>query len=250
MDLVAATEAPYVSDLDYPRMPELVLGEARFSRYLMDAQGNRDLACALCIWNQSFAGVLHAQIGVVELAIRNAVDRSLKSRCLIEFGTSEWTSAGLAPKDVDALVHGDISRARSRAHKAHANATHDDVVAQLMWGTWVKLVGSGVTSHATDTQRSLWSSSLHNAFPGLPGDESGRLLLAKRVEFLRRVRNREAHFDNLYAEARNVNKIIGSSCSILRSISSDISNGWLDCAGLRMNARALKSMAPWIWEAA
>lgn len=185
--------------------------------------------------------------------MRNAIDRELRVASHAETGSSAWTSSGALPALISKLIAGDVSAARSRAqleadgraqrqsHRGDSVVTHDDVVGQLMWGTWAKLVGAVNTDERSRVQQELWTSCLHRAFPKLPGDEEGRTRLARKLNYLRMVRNREAHFDTLYREAKSVNRIIGTCMSILSSIDDRLTNGWLAPAELRMNARALLS---------
>lgn len=234
----------------------LLLGRARFERYYNDADGNIALAISLSQWNQQFAGALHAQLGYVELAVRNALDRQLQELALQEKGTSDWCIPGNAPDLVNKLIHGMIHDANDRAytdarhrisrnsHRTDTEVTHDDILSQLMWGTWVKLIGYPETSDKTLVQQTLWNASTHNAFPYAPNGEIGRIKTAGSLQYIRRIRNSEAHYDNLYKEAQNINKIIGTAMSVLSSISPSLTRDWIDLAALRRMARELHSLLP------
>lgn len=231
----------------------LLFGQARFERYLKDADGDVDRAVALCRWNQRFAGMLHGQLGFVELAVRNAFDRRLRELAVREKGAFEWCLPGNAPDLVHGLVAGTLRDANERAradankrairgsHRANTAVTHDDVLAQLMWGTWVKLIGYPETGEKTVKQQELWKVSTRSAFPHAPDGERGRIQIARGLQYIRSVRNSEAHFDNLYREARSINTIIGTAMSLLNSIDPALTRNWIDTAMLRRTAKELKS---------
>lgn len=52
-------------------------GRMCFDRYLQLANNDADQALALYRWNNRCAGVVHEQIGYIEAAVRNTVDRQL-----------------------------------------------------------------------------------------------------------------------------------------------------------------------------
>ncbi len=231
-----------------------VFGEDRFGRYLQDAEGNVATAVRLAKWNQEFAGLLHTQIGYVELATRNAIDAQLRKLSLGETRTEDWTQAGHVPHLVHSLISGIINEARSRAaadaserlrrnsHRNDSEVTHADVLSQLMWGTWVKLIGRSYTSERTLVQQELWRSCLCSAFKHGPSGEAGRTKLSKQLFYLRSVRNSEAHFDTLYNAAQNINRIINTCYSVLNSIDPNLTHGWIAPELLRHKARELKEL--------
>ena len=227
-----------------------VFGEARFERYLQDAGGDVSTAIELAKWNQEFAGLLHTQIGYT----RNAIDVRLRKLSLDENGTEDWTASGYVPNLVHSLISGIITEARSRAkadaeersrrnsHRSDSNVLHADVLAQLMWGTWVKLIGQSTTSEKTIIQQKLWEKCLSSAFSHGPRGETGRIKVSKQLYYLRSVRNSEAHFDNLSNIAKNVNRIINTCYSVLNSMNPDLTHGWLDPGLLRKKARELEGL--------
>lgn len=233
-----------------------IFGVERFDRYLQDAEGDAAIAVQLARWNQEFAGLLHAQIGYVELATRNAIDVQLRKLSLAEKGTEDWTMAGYVPDRVHSLVRKMLEDARSRArgdagnrssrnsHRSDGDVLHADVLAQLMWGTWLKLIGRNSSSQDTEIQQQLWLDCLHSAFAYGPGGEAGRLKLSEQLYYLRGVRNAEAHFDNLHGVARSINRVINTCYSVLNSINPELKQGWIDPGSLRHKARELKEILP------
>lgn len=215
-------------------------GAARFDRYLRDADGDFFVAMSLCKWNHHFAGVLHEQIGYVEICVRNAIDRQLRQLAMEETGNEDWTEPSHTPELVNKTVKGQIRKALDLARSTRIEqrpVTHDDVVSKLMWGTWVKIIGNAETTEKTEQQQELWRISVCRAFPNVPQDESGRLAIARNLAYLRTVRNKAAHFDNLTTTAKQKRRVINSSMYLLSAVDKSFSRGWFDAAALRAVSR-------------
>lgn len=192
------------------RALEAFLGQARFATYL-DAAGH-DVARAqdLYLWATELSGALHAQLSYVELAVRNAIDAQLSAWNAAQGYTSEWTAVGGAAPELYSLLRRQLATAREWAereagerhpsHPRHGVAvTHDDVIAQLMFGAWVKLIRPISSTESSETQKQLWADALGAAFPRAEQTERGRVAVGDQLETMRRLRNRVAHHDNLLA---------------------------------------------------
>lgn len=185
-----------------------LLGAARLRTYASVTGGDLARAGDLYLWATQLAGALHAQLSFVEIAVRNAIDTRLGELALLDGSLSDWTTEGATPEAVYTLLRRQLADARSRASVAAAErgtrhqrsgegATHDDVVAQLMFGAWVKLIRPVSRTESAGRQQRLWRDTLRHAFPNAPGDDAGRIAIGKQLETLRRLRNRVAHHDNL-----------------------------------------------------
>lgn len=216
-------------------------GVARFDRYLADADGDFGTALSLCKWNHRFAGVLHEQIGYVEICVRNAIDRQLRQLALAETGYEDWTNPQHMPDLVGKTVKGQIRKARDLAQQALRTSrneiTHDDVVSKLMWGTWSKIVGNAETGEKTERQQALWRMAVSGVFPNAPQNEQGRLAVARNLVYLRSVRNKAAHFDNLSTVSEQKRRVINASLYLLSNVDRSFVHGWFDASALRAMSR-------------
>lgn len=187
---------------------ERLLSGARLRPYLAATGGDLQRATDLYLWATQLAGALHAQISFVEIAVRNAIDAELAAWNAAAGGPREWSRAGGTADPLYSLLRRQLVDARNRAdqqayergpgHHRHGEAaTHDDVVAQLMFGSWVKLVRPVSTAESPARQRLLWDATVHRAFPNAARDEDSRVAVGDQLEMLRRLRNRIAHHDNL-----------------------------------------------------
>lgn len=233
-------------------LAERFLGRARLERYLRELP-DLDGALALHAWNERYAGALHVILGYAEIALRNAMDRALSALGAGQMGTAHWTGVDSyhyngeraipdsmrIPSAISPLIRQDVFRAHQHAREASLDRVaarqsprtdrgygHEDVLAQLMFGTWCRLVGRPVTSRETERTQRLWASVLHDAFPHVPADESGRIRIARKLAQLREIRNREAHHENLlYVDADGV---IDAVMSLLAAIDPAYGRGWVN----------------------
>lgn len=197
----------------------VLLGTARHQAYVDAAGGNAQRAAELYEWSTKLAGAWHSHIGYVEVAVRNAIDRELAvwnaSRTDDQgnpYGP-DWTVDGRADPLLYLTIGKPLNEARENARKeagrrpqGHgrrgAQPNHDDVVAQLAFGSWSRLVTAPQgpeRPRANTSQIQLWDQALHRAFPGAAAGEPGRVWVGRQLEGIRRLRNRIAHHDNLLA---------------------------------------------------
>ena len=212
--------------------------------YLAEASGDLARAADVYLWATELAGALHAQISFVELAVRNALDAQIQTWNVSHGGPSEWTAAGAAQADLYSILKGSLNQARDRAksdaamrgphHPRHgAQVTHDDMVAQLTFGTWVKLLRPLSASESSARQEHLWREQLHYAFPRTGSDDAARAALGSQLDSIRYLRNRVAHHDNLLTV--NVQHRLRDMLSVLAKIDQD----YATLAMARSNVRRL-----------
>jgi hypothetical protein len=208
-----------------------LLSEARTARYLTAASGDLDRATDLYLWATELSGSLHAQISFVELAVRNAIDPQLASWNAQQHGGSAlWTAHNATQQPLYNILAKDIREARRRAekeanlraddhHRSGDIVNHDDIVAQLMFGTWVKVLRPVTEQEAAEPQKLLWQQAVQQAFPHATQADSGRVQIGNQLDALRRLRNRVAHHDNLLEV--NVHGRLNGMLSVLAKIDPD-----------------------------
>lgn len=228
-----------------------LFGKAKIDSCVCAVGGSLGSGIELARQNMRFSGALHSQLGYVELAVRNASDVQIRNLSLRECGTECWTAESSTPDLVYKLINKNIRDARRLAiekyalrsqNRASIIPTHDDVLSNLMWGTWTKLIGKWSSGPETVYQQQLWQESLHLAFPNLGSDDASRSSISKKLFYLRGVRNREAHYDSLFTIAKDINKVINACYSILAAIDKGLTTGWLDPGLLRSHARTIRGL--------
>jgi hypothetical protein len=216
------TPSPPPGNTPLFRALEPYLSPARLGPYLQATGGHQKRALALYQWNVGLSGAVHEALNVFEVVLRNALDRQLKTwnatqvnrATGLAFGP-EWT---LGPANLlSRLVGSDLVAAQNRATKAvgHRRAIrHEDVVAQLMFGTWRFLLPDNDPG-----RQLLWSQALVSAFPHLtrpPAD------LVSAVSGNYRLRNRVAHFEPLLKPVEVLNQYENVR-DVLAEIDPDVS---------------------------
>lgn len=180
---------------------------ARMSTYMLAAQGDLDLALRLYLWNGRMAAALFETLSVTEVIYRNAIDTALRQWNPSRPGNhpAEWTQKPATP--LNGLIKKPLAQARTSASKARAHRpaghprkyapiNHDDLVAQLTFGVYSRLIPTLDTSASDYAAReALWRESLAHAFNNRPGERPAALI--GRVERLHRLRNRIAHAEPL-----------------------------------------------------
>lgn len=212
---------------------------ARFSTYTRAASGDLELAIALYRWNLQLAGALFEVLTATEVVLRNALDAQLRpwnarqiDRATGRHHSADWTSDPGRP--LNGLTSGARKRAYDNALTARggrpaghprktAPITHDDVIAQLTFGVFVKLLPtSDVSSSTYQARQILWHQSLVSAFPHA-NDPDGRAT-AGRAERLLALRNRVAHGEPLL-EVNPVHRVRDAG-RLLASIDPEVA-GWV-----------------------
>jgi hypothetical protein len=157
---------------------EKTLSEERMRPYLLLAGNDKRLAIKLYEWNtglsESFYGVLQG----LEIALRNAMHSALRG----DYGRDDWY-------DICPLSdpHKDmIRKAKERIIGDKKLVLPGKVVSELTFGFWVVLTSP---SYA----QSVWDKALHKAFVR----KLGRKTIHKRLEKIRKLRNRVAHHESI-----------------------------------------------------
>ncbi|GAA1469341.1 hypothetical protein [Microbacterium thalassium] len=187
---------------------------SRFGTYATAAGGDMDLALRLYLWNVQLAGAFHSSLGLLEVILRNAIDAELRTwnaaQPKADGGTHapEWLIDPARPlnsmtANARRTAEANAVRARAARPRSHprktAPITHDDILAQLTFGVFVRLLPApDATDKHSRAREVLWSQALVNAFPGSRDDPDG-LVVADRAARLHALRNRVAHMEPLLA---------------------------------------------------
>lgn len=173
-------------DVDYQRLVELLTAE-RLGSYLKASGGDLTGAFLLYEWNMQAAASALSLAAMVEVLLRNALDREMRAWAAAK-GHDDWLTS--APLDDRARV--DVRKARERAMRGGRTATHGHVVAELNLGFWRYLVARKYLTN-------LWIPALQRAFPHAEPDARQRQKsLERHVQQLLYLRNRAAHHEPLH----------------------------------------------------
>lgn len=182
------------------------LSPDRLRSYMDAMEGDLRQALNLYRWNIALSGALFEAIAVVEVVVRNEIDRNLQ--IWAQSLGSDWMD--IAP--LEEKGRADIAKARSRNTK---DPSHGKVLAELNFGFWRFLM-------ANRYLHTIWIPIMSSAFPNLQGHPGERRMLVERsLERLWFLRNRIGHHEPIHT--RNVDRDIVAMTSLLDWICSDTS---------------------------
>ncbi len=177
------------------RWVEEWLSAPRFARYLTEAGGDRVRALALYKWNLGLGAALMRDIAHVEIAVRNAYDRTMRQRWR---GAQHWLLDPASPvqaplwrtqrgRRTDLNTRNRASIVEAVARCGGVAAKPDAVIAELSFGFW---------RHCTDPahEKTLWVPHLHHAWP----KKTDRAMLDRSLATINTARNRASHHEPLF----------------------------------------------------
>lgn len=224
------------------------LHSSRMRPYLDAALQNEVKALSFYQWNMQVTAAVQAVLGVTEVILRNAVDRELQlwNAAQQQGGPSWLLSDPAAPlrsltagKRIEAKGRADKERdARDAAHLRYgAPITHDDVLAQVMFGMWKDLLpnhhpGANPSGPENLNRAFLWRNAIEKAFPNV-NDPDGSVTYW-RVAHLHQLRNRVSHMEPLLNV--NVADRVREAFDLVRSIDLDVANWVTGGAGSQVAA--------------
>ncbi|MBF6620459.1 MAG: Abi family protein [Patulibacter sp.] len=185
-----------------PTISQLIPPE-RLNRYHAASGPAGVPAEQLYLWCEELALAMFADIGRLEIILRSAMARELKRA----FGPEWYTRAELFDDDTTRMLRtawnqNGLTKLRESVDDPHSDVTLDVVegklVAGLMFGFWVQLVGRGSYAGSVPLRSRriydtlLWRPALQDAFPGQSRREVEHLARATKA-----ARNRIAHHEHI-----------------------------------------------------
>jgi hypothetical protein len=172
----------------------------RLSTYSTHTSSNGPINLDLYLWDQDLAAAAIADIAILEVALRNAMN----SRLAILAGRPEWYAAtiGLDDRSLNGIKRawGDIPSNRR---------TPGRMVAQLMLGFWRDLLETGgkidgkTPREQNADYEKMWRDGLKDAFPGgriiarSRSEQFSRTWMLDLVQKVHALRNRASHHEPL-----------------------------------------------------
>lgn len=174
------------TSVDYVTLRKLLTVE-RLGSYAEACCGELDAAFALYEWNIEASAAALSLTAMVEVLLRNALDRQLVAWAARR-GVDDWLR--VVPLDRRGME--DLRRAGERSARGGRPVSHGRVVAELNFGFWRYLVSRRYLT-------SLWLPALVHAFPGAVGrPHEIQRLVESSVSQLLFLRNRAAHHEPIH----------------------------------------------------
>ncbi|TAJ72116.1 MAG: hypothetical protein EPO51_08335 [Phenylobacterium sp.] len=175
------------------------LTAARLARYMVSANGDRNRALQLYLWNARLSKAFLFPLQACEVFTRNAMHKAFSER----WGQDWVFDPPFALNEHSKRSHVKALDQLARRKKGAA-ISPDDVVATLNFDFWSNLLRA-------DYQEALWSdrSLFAKVFPNLPKDH-GRGQVQFEVAAVNALRNRIAHHEPISAQdhGKALNRIL------------------------------------------
>ena len=161
------------------------ISENRLSSYL-SAQDNSELeGYARYLWNIALSESLYPALNGLEVTLRNGVHSAGSS----QFGGENWFEQVLQPSE-----QANLQKIRDRLSKQQKPSSDiHQLIASSSFGFWVSLFSGRY-------EKVLWHkrSFLRDVFPYMDNKLRTRALLSKRLNQVRKLRNRVFHYEPVW----------------------------------------------------
>jgi hypothetical protein len=156
---------------------------SRLDVYRQDGDADFDVI-AKYLWNVGLCEALYPAIQTLEVALRNTIHQAAVGR----FHRDDWFDPPDSP--LHAEERAAVTAAKAELGKQGKPLEGNRIVAELTFGFWVSLLNSRY-------ERILWPRMLTPAFPSMPRHIRTRPTLSKRLNEIRRLRNRMFHHERI-----------------------------------------------------
>lgn len=216
------TNAP--SEAQFPAVI-VAMHDDRIDRYMPAANGSKEDAFRLYLWNCALCEAFYLPLHIAEIAVRNAIHRRLTARL-----GEQWYDNPTFNNILGDRQHGDLADAVQDERNRHGllMSSHH-LVASLSFGFWQHLL-----THRFD--RLLWPRGMSDAFPNLP-NSLRRSDVHDRLEIIRKWRNRIAHHKAIFDQGPT--RKYQETLQLVRWVCHDVAD-WLTAASRVSEAIALR----------
>lgn len=192
---------------------EKVFSEKRMERYFILYPNDESKAVKHYQSNIKLTEAFYTSLSVLEVALRNALSRELKTMT----GREDWYAIFANTPGLTNL-NKYITQASKQIAGRHEQITTSKIIAELTLGFWVSLLNA-------EYERLLWKD-LRRAFPYIPKKERKRKNVSAPLNRFRAFRNRVYHNESICWNMKRVQEIHDELLLILEWINKDLPE-WL-----------------------
>ncbi len=164
-----------------------ILTPARLQSYLVATDQNISSAIDLYKWNGLLAAELFQILGLVEISVRNSIDRELQSLNVTLGNQGEWFDDLGSVLGTESLQQIHLVKARLVANRRRLS--RGNIVSELNFGFWRSFL-------SRQYKDSLWRTAIRFSFPYSPSRQPEYIFT--RVRHLHVLRNRIAHHEPIH----------------------------------------------------
>lgn len=165
-----------------------LLSRDRMTTYLDACEGQVDEAFSLYQHNLEIAASIQGMTAMVEVVVRNAIDRSLMDLVSTRGSGEDWFDLPV----LDIKARADVRTARDRIRRVKKSVEHSRVLAELSFGFWRFLTSKRYLT-------SLWIPATQYAFPhGHKDARTRQQQVSAALTDMTFIRNRAAHLEPVF----------------------------------------------------
>lgn len=133
-------------------------------------------------WNSALCSALYPWLSMLEVALRNGMDQALRE----DKNDDYWFN-------LPYFDNQPIDEAKKKIMSQDKEITPGRIIAELNFGYWTRLF-----STRYETKQIIWPRLIKPIFPDLPRSLCVRESLSKRIQDLRKLRNRVYHYEPIW----------------------------------------------------
>lgn len=148
----------------------------------------------------------------LEICLRNQVDRALRNLYSEEWLIDPPEQLNLSEQDIRKIqkIKGAVFKTRRE------EATQDDIVAQLSFGFWCSLLQKKYDPI-------IWQRKnvFKTVFPNIEKSKRTRKYIEPQIIEIKKVRNRIAHHEPIWKNAKSISEVHTMCCRLIRAMSKE-----------------------------
>lgn len=154
----------------------------RLSSYKTSDTSDLKEQLSIYSWNSALCASLYPWLSMLEVALRNSMDQALRADKQNDY----WFNLLEFDKQP-------IEEARKKILSQEKEITPGRIIAELNFGYWTRLF-----SKRYETKQIIWPRLIKPVFPDFPKKLCVREGLSKRIQDLRKLRNRVYHYEPIW----------------------------------------------------
>ena len=164
---------------------ERAISKARLGAYRYPSDTSDLDAIARYLWNAALSETLYPSLQALEVTLRNSLHETISD----QFTDTMWFAH--RPPILHSMELDKVDAAKRELRSERKPLEPGRLVAELNFGFWTSLLD-------VRYERVLWPGLLKQAFPTMPRHIRTRHMLSKRLNSVRKLRNRVFHHESIY----------------------------------------------------
>ncbi len=175
-----------------------LISAERFNAYRISDDENENAVINRYLWNAQLCSAFYVPLHFVEIGLRNSLFNSISER----YG-QDWLIKNILHEREQNSTNDAISELKKRNEPCHTGK----IIAELSFGFWGSLLYQkyDAPSFKDKTKAVFWPYCIKNSFPYMHSHFRTRRHIEKKIEKIKRFRNRIFHHEPIWKTNLNEN---------------------------------------------